>query len=109
MNPLPHGYSSNSRPELAAFLSLSLAGAAMIGAAVSSALEFAAARDCILRAWSAPASAETALASNRMNRVVTNVTLIRTAAPGGSGGIRRTSASPRSLTDSEFRRQRESL
>src|SRR6266699_5021314 len=63
MKRLPGYDSRTSRAELAAFCSLGLVGTALVTAAVSNALKFAAARDDIVATLTVPGSTEQVIAS----------------------------------------------
>src|SRR5437899_2788365 len=72
MKRLPGYDSRTSRAELAAFCSLGLVGTALVTAAVSNALKFAAARDDIVAKLTVPGSTDQALASVNATNGLTN-------------------------------------
>src|SRR3989442_13443096 len=81
MKRLPGYDSRTSRAELAAFSGLGLVGAALITAAVSNAIKFAEARDCIIAELSAPGSTGGAVASASAKNTFTNLLRVHNAEP----------------------------
>ena len=79
MKRLPGYDSRTSRAELMAFCSLGLVGTALVTAAVSNAIKFAAARDDIVTALSAPGPKEQVLASANATNGLTNLIRLHSA------------------------------
>jgi len=79
MKRLPGYDSRTSRAELAAFCSLGLVGTALVTAAVSNALKFAAARDDIVAKLTVPGSTDQALASVNATNGLTNLIRLHSA------------------------------
>ena len=73
MKRLPGYDSRTSRAELTAFCSLGLVGTALVTAAVSNAIKFAAARDDIVINLTLPGSTERVLASVNATNGLTNL------------------------------------
>ena len=81
MKRLPGYDSGTSRAELAAFCSLGLVGTALVTAAVSNAIKFAAARDDIVTTLTVPGSTEQVLASVKATNGFTNLIRVHSAEP----------------------------
>ena len=81
MKRLPGYDSRTSRAELAAFCSLGLVGTALVTAAVSNALKFAAARDDIVATLTVPGSTDQVLASVNATNGLTNLIRLHSARP----------------------------
>ena len=81
MKRLPGYDSRTSRAELAAFCSLGLVGTALVTAAVSNALKFAAARDDIVATLTVPGSTDQVLASVNATNGLTNLIRLHGAHP----------------------------
>jgi len=79
MKRLPGYDSRTSRAELTAFCSLGLVGTALVTAAVSNAIKFAAARDDIVTALSAPGSTDRVIASVNATNGFTNLIRLHSA------------------------------
>ena len=72
---------TTSRAELAAFSSLGLVATALIAAAFSDALKFAASRDSIITELSGPGPAQQRIAGIPANNALTNLLRVQTAKP----------------------------